>query len=58
VLLYHLNCDYFYQNNSDTRYIMRGGTSNHGSLAGIFCTAIYYLSNSAVWYFGAALSFK
>ena len=63
VLLYHLNkdssyyCDYFDQNTS-SRYSIRGGTSIHMYKCGAFYISVYNSVNGAAWSIGATISFK
>jgi hypothetical protein len=51
------NCDYFYQN-TNTRYVIRGGFSNNGYPSGTFCTHMAVSYSDSRFHMGATLSFK
>ena len=50
--------DYFWWNNADVRYAIRGGSSNFGAYCGLFCLALYDLVSLTYWDCGAAVSCK
>ena len=49
--------DYFYQN-TDTKYLLIGGSAVAGVIAGAFCFSLAGTSGSASWGIAAALSCK
>lgn len=49
--------DYFYQN-TDTRYLLVGGSSGNGVIAGAFYFSLYAAPSLAYWTIAAALSCK
>ena len=50
-------CDYFYQS-SDTRYLLVGGSSGDGAIAGALSFNLGNAFSLASWVFAASLSLK